>query len=74
MSDHDIQLLTLGAAFGMYLMLLLQILYGILDDRRDRKAAREAKAKLEAAQRRADEPDFVDTYANPALIGKAGQP
>jgi hypothetical protein len=44
MSDHDIQLLVLGSAFGMYFMLLLQILYGILDDRRDRKAGSAALA------------------------------
>lgn len=54
MSDHDVQLLALGAAIGMYSMLLLQILYGILDDRRDRKALRAAEAKLEAAQKKAD--------------------
>lgn len=54
MSDHDIQLLTLGTALGMYLMLLVQITFGLLDDRRDRKVLRAAEAKLEAAQKRAD--------------------
>lgn len=54
MTDHDIQLLALGAALGMYAMLALQILFGILDDRRDRKAERDAEAMLEAARKRAD--------------------
>jgi len=49
MSDHDIQLLVLGAASGMYFMLLLQILYGILDDRRDRKAGSAARAAFKRA-------------------------
>jgi hypothetical protein len=52
MTDHDIQLLAYGCALGMYLMLLLQIVYAILDDRRDRKAARAAQAKLTAARKR----------------------
>lgn len=54
MNDHDIQLISLGAAFGMYAMLALQIFFGILDDRRDRKVLRAAEAKLAAAQQRAD--------------------
>jgi hypothetical protein len=70
MSDHDIQLVALGIAAGMDLMLLVQMVFAILDDRRDRKAVRAAEAEL-AARR---EPDFVDTYANPAIIGKAGRP
>lgn len=53
MTDHEIQLLTLGAALGMYIMLALQIAFGILDDRRDRKALRAAEAKLKAAEERA---------------------
>jgi len=53
-TDNDIQLLALGAAFGMYAMLLLQIVFGVLDGRRDRKALRAHEAKLEAAQNRAD--------------------
>ena len=53
MNDHDIQLLALGVSLGMYIMLFAQIIGGILDDRRDRKAVRAAKAKLEAAEERA---------------------
>jgi hypothetical protein len=69
-NNHDIQLLAIGLAAGMDIMLLVQVAFGILDDRRDRKAVRAAEAEL-AARR---EPDFVDTYANPAIIGKAGRP
>lgn len=54
MNDHDIQLLSLGAAFGMNFMLLVHIAFGILDDRRDRKAARATKAQLAAAQQKAN--------------------
>lgn len=53
MSDHDIQLLSIGIAAGMDLMLLVHMCFGILDDRRDRKAARAAQAKLRAAEERA---------------------
>jgi len=53
MSDHELQLLLLGFGAGMNVMLLVQIAFGILDDRRDRKARRAAEAKLEAAQKRA---------------------
>ncbi|MER5209421.1 hypothetical protein ABT063_02175 [Streptomyces sp. NPDC002838] len=53
MSDHDIQLLALGVTLGMYLMLLVQVAFGVLDDRRDRKAARAAQAQLEAAREKA---------------------
>lgn len=38
MTDNDIQWLTLGFTLGLYVMLAVQILGGILDDRRDRKA------------------------------------
>ena len=54
MNDHDIQLLSLGASIGMYFMMLVQVVFGILDDRRDRKAARAARAELAAAQQTAD--------------------
>lgn len=53
MTDHDIQLLTLGIAAGMDLMLLIHMCFGILDDRRDRRALRAAQAKLQAAEERA---------------------
>lgn len=53
MTDHDIQLVVLGIAAGMDLMLLFQMVFAILDDRRDRKVARAAKAQLEAAQEKA---------------------
>ncbi|MFE8944522.1 hypothetical protein [Streptomyces sp. NPDC007856] len=47
MSDHEIQLLVIGIAIGMDLMLLVQILFGIRDDRRDRKARLAAQAQLQ---------------------------
>ncbi|MFJ8027428.1 hypothetical protein [Streptomyces sp. NPDC096311] len=53
MTDHDLQLLIIGIAIGMDLMLLVQILFGILDDRRDRKVVRAAEARLKASQSRA---------------------
>jgi hypothetical protein len=68
MGDHDIQLLSLGFTAGMDLMLLLHVGFGILDDRRDRKTARAALAKLESKH------DFVDAHTDPTLIGKAGSP
>lgn len=55
MSDHDIQLLSLGVAIGIYFMLFVQIAYGVIDDRRDRQVARAALAKLETAEERAAE-------------------
>lgn len=54
MTDHEIQLLTLGVAIGMDLMLLIQIGFGILDDRRNRKTRRADEAKLAAARARAE--------------------
>ncbi|MEU6098425.1 hypothetical protein [Streptomyces sp. NPDC047079] len=53
MTDHELQLLLLGFAAGMDVMLLLQMVFAILDDRRDRKALRTAEAKLRAARERA---------------------
>jgi len=53
MTDHEIQLLVIGIAIGVYVMLLVQITFGVLDDRRDRRAARAAEAQLKAAQERA---------------------
>ncbi|MGW7598148.1 hypothetical protein [Streptomyces antimycoticus] len=47
MTDHDIQMLTIGFTIGLYVMLAVQILGGMLDDRRDRRC-------LEAARQRAD--------------------
>jgi hypothetical protein len=49
MSNHDIQLLALGASIGVYFMLLVQVVFGVLDDRRDRKTVRAAEAKLAVA-------------------------
>ncbi|MFE5079939.1 hypothetical protein [Streptomyces mirabilis] len=54
MRYHDIQLLALGFGMGTNLMLLVQLIGGVLDDRRDRKAVRKARAELEAAQQTAD--------------------
>jgi|UPI0003A42CBF hypothetical protein len=53
MSDHDIQLIALGIATGMDLMMLVQVVFAILDDRRDRKVARAAEAKLKTARDKA---------------------
>ena len=49
MRDHDIQLLALGFAIGADFMLLVQMVFGILDDRRDRKASSEARAAFKRA-------------------------
>ncbi|MFK0151175.1 hypothetical protein ACIQVK_03720 [Streptomyces sp. NPDC090493] len=54
MSDHDVTLLAVGAATGIYLMLLLQAVFQILDDRRDRKARLAAQALLDEARARAE--------------------
>jgi F0F1-type ATP synthase membrane subunit b/b' len=53
MNDHDIQLLAIGITIGIYVMLLVQVIGGVLDNRRDRKAIRAAKAQLEAAREKA---------------------
>ena len=53
MTDHELQLLAIGIATGMDLMLLVQVGFGIRDDRRDRKAERAAMAQLEAARKKA---------------------
>lgn len=50
MTDHELQLLFIGVAVGMDLMILVQVAFGICDDRRDRKAARAAQARLDAAR------------------------
>lgn len=52
MSDHELQLLSIGFTVGAYLMLLIQVAFRMLDDRRDRKAVRAAEALLEAARQR----------------------
>jgi hypothetical protein len=54
MNDHDIQILAIGITIGIYVMLLVQVIGGVLDDRRDRKAIRAAEAELKAAQQAAD--------------------
>lgn len=53
MNDHDLQLLAIGASIGIYFMLLIQVIGGMLDDRRDRKVARAALAQIEAAEEKA---------------------
>jgi hypothetical protein len=55
MRDHDVQLLIIGAAVGMELMLLLQIVFGILDDRRTDRAVR-SRLRIFAADRYRDSP------------------
>lgn len=54
MTDHDIQLLAVGFTLGLYAVLLVQIAFGIRDDRRDRRAERAAQAQLDAARERAE--------------------
>lgn len=54
MSDHDIQMIAIGFAIGVDLMLILQLVYRIRDDRRDRKVERAARALLEDARAKAD--------------------
>ncbi|MGW3651868.1 hypothetical protein [Streptomyces sp. NPDC000878] len=54
MSDHELQLLSIGFTVGAYFMLLTQVAFRMLDDRRDRKALRAAEALPEAARQRAD--------------------
>ncbi len=54
MTDTEIQLLCIGFTLGAYFMVLVQVGFGIRDDRRDRKAARAAMAQLEAARKRAE--------------------
>ncbi|MEU9405063.1 hypothetical protein AB0E08_05045 [Streptomyces sp. NPDC048281] len=53
MTNHDIQLLAIGATIGVELMVLLQGCFQILDNRRDRKARLAAEEKLKAARERA---------------------
>ncbi|MFF0080242.1 hypothetical protein ACFYR1_11150 [Streptomyces canus] len=50
MTDHDIQVLCVGITAGADLMLLVQLFFARLDDRRDRKALLAAQAKLKAAE------------------------
>ena len=54
MTETEIALVVLGIEIGMLIMLLVQVTFGILDDRRERKAARAAQARLDAARSRAD--------------------
>jgi len=53
MSDHDIQLLAIGASLGAELMVLIQAGFQILDNRRSAAQARAAEAQLQAARERA---------------------
>ena len=53
MTDTEFAMLCLGIQLGVLLMLLHQVIGGILDDRRDRQAARDAMAKLNAAREKA---------------------
>jgi hypothetical protein len=53
MTENEIQILSVGFTAGAYFMVLVQVAFGILDDRRDRKAARAAMAQLDAARERA---------------------
>ncbi|MFM9593363.1 hypothetical protein ACKI1O_28745 [Streptomyces scabiei] len=53
MTENELQILCVGFTLGAYFMVLVQVGFGILDDRRDRKAARAAMAQLEAARAKA---------------------
>lgn len=53
MSDHEIQLLVIGAALGVYLTLLAMLIGGILAGRHARGAELDAQALLKAAEERA---------------------
>lgn len=53
MTNHDIQLLALGITAGMDLMLLLQVAFGLLDDRRDRRHLAVGEAKSTVSEERA---------------------
>lgn len=53
MTDHELQMLFVGVAVGMDLMLLVQAAFAVLDDRRDRKVARAAHAQLDMAREKA---------------------
>ncbi len=53
MTDHELLLLAIGFALGMYAMLTIHIVFGVRDDRRDHQAVRAAEAQLEAARKRA---------------------
>ncbi|MDT0568891.1 hypothetical protein RM704_15670 [Streptomyces sp. DSM 3412] len=50
MTENELQILCAGFTLGAYFMVLVQVGFGIRDDRRDRKAARAAMAQLEAAR------------------------
>ncbi|MBI0294478.1 hypothetical protein JBE04_08280 [Streptomyces sp. PRKS01-29] len=43
MTENEIQWLALGFTLGLYVMLAAQILGGMLDDRRDRRAIQHAE-------------------------------
>ncbi|AEM87060.1 hypothetical protein [Streptomyces violaceusniger] len=45
MTENEIRWLALGFTLGLYVMLAAQILGGMLDDRRDRKALRAAETR-----------------------------
>ncbi|MDT9689414.1 hypothetical protein Q5762_13920 [Streptomyces sp. P9(2023)] len=45
MTDQEIQLLVLGGTLGAYVMLLLQLTFAAIDDRRDRRRAQAAAAR-----------------------------
>lgn len=54
MTETEIALVFLGIEIGMLLMLLVQVAFAAIDDRRDRKAIRAAEALLEASRQKAD--------------------
>lgn len=54
MTETEFAMLCLGIQIGALLMLLANMVFGILDDRRDRKAARDAMDRLEAARKRVE--------------------
>lgn len=69
MNQHDIGLIIDGAAGISTFYLAVWLVHNEVENWRDRKAPARARA------RRADkDPDFVDTFTNPALIDKGHRP
>ncbi|MGW0169532.1 hypothetical protein ACWDWT_30805 [Streptomyces sp. NPDC003343] len=69
MTHDEITLLASGIAIGINLMLLLNVYWSWLDDRRDRTVVRAAQAKLRAATRTEDldrHPDATPTAGEEA--------
>ncbi|MDX3559043.1 hypothetical protein PV729_46630 [Streptomyces europaeiscabiei] len=53
MTENELQILCVGFTVGAYFMVLVQVGFGFLDDRRDRMAARAIQAQLDAEREKA---------------------